>query len=177
MTSFYVYAYYEKRVADPFYVGKGHGNRAFEHLEECNRRKRTLFYDKLRTLVNDDIEIAFLETELSESEALSREMDFIAYFGRRNLRTGCLLNLTDGGEGQSGRIVSPATRALISKSNLGVKRLSLRKPIVAFWCSMIVKEYDFIDQVREDGYTPNVVRHVLKGERPSAYGFQWKYKE
>lgn len=52
-----------------------------------------------------------------------------------------------------------------------------RRPIVSLWCGMEFKRYDFIHQVKEDGFNVSVVWKALNGRRPSAYGFQWKYQD
>jgi predicted XRE-type DNA-binding protein len=67
----------------------------------------------------------------SEADALAAEMFLIAYYGRKDLGTGCLRNRTDGGEGISnpstetrrklsllhlGKSWSPETRAKLSAS-------------------------------------------------------------
>ena len=41
----------------------------------------------------------------------------------------------------------------------------------------LIKEYEFITQVLEDGYSPGNVCSVLKGKQKTSGGFIWKYKE
>jgi hypothetical protein len=55
--------------------------------------------------------IVFVARDISESEAFALETSLIAKHGRIDKGTGCLRNLTDGGEGPSGAIASPQTRA------------------------------------------------------------------
>lgn len=57
---------------------------------------------------------------MTEKEALAREVELVALYGRRQ-KGGKLVNLTDGGEGVSGKIYSKEERKRISdriKSNL-----------------------------------------------------------
>lgn len=196
---FYVYGYYEKGVVDPFYIGKGQDNRAYEHLEFAKRGCTTPFYKKLSAL-SYKADVVILEDNLTENEALSLEIQYIAYFGRQDLGTGCLLNLTDGGEGPTGYRHTAATKALLSRQRIGKSHHSTewkeelskrmkgntfalglaapnRRPITAFWGSMVYKEYDHIHQVKEDGYSVMAVWKVLDGQRPSAYGLQWQYQK
>ena len=90
MNNFYVYAYLRKDET-PYYIGKGKDRRAFVK-ENMNRVPK----DKTR--------IKFLHKDIDEILALDLEMFWIAFYGRKDLGTGILRNLTDGGEGPSGRI-------------------------------------------------------------------------
>jgi hypothetical protein len=87
---FYTYAYL-RADGTPYYIGKGQGKRAFE------RKKR-----KGAPTPEDKSRILFLKTGLTEKEAFKHEIYMIAVFGRKDLGTGILRNLTDGGEGTTG---------------------------------------------------------------------------
>jgi len=94
---FYTYAYLRKD-GTPYYIGKGQGNRAFK------KGKRELKPPK------DKSRIIFLKQDLTEEEAFRHEKYMIAVLGRKDLGTGILRNLTDGGEGPSGWIATKETR-------------------------------------------------------------------
>lgn len=132
---FYTYIYYDRsKNNEPFYVGKGFGERAWTHLTESQQRK-TPFYNRLKSLKKKNIDpvIGIINCK-DEEESLSYEIWFIYKFGRKDQGKGPLLNLTDGGEGisnpsletrekislsNSKRIVSDETRLKMSKSHLG----------------------------------------------------------
>lgn len=105
---FYVYAYLRKSDNTPYYIGKGSGYRAYDI--HCIK------------VPSDKSRIVFLETNLTELGAFAIERRMIRWYGRKDLGTGILRNLTDGGEGSHGAIVSVATRQKISVSMTGVNK-------------------------------------------------------
>jgi hypothetical protein len=113
---FYVYAFTRSQCSEhgkkgsPYYVGKGSENRAW-----CNSRRG---FQRPK----DDSRIILLRAGLLESEAFEWERFYIKHYGRINIGTGILRNLTDGGEGTSGRKASPETRQKISQATKGNQR-------------------------------------------------------
>lgn len=105
---FYVYVYLDPRPGkglQPIYVGKGTVDldRASDHWErKCVNKFLQRVLDKIRVagLVPQITIAAYME---DEDEAFAMERDLIAQYGRRDLRTGPLCNLTDGGQGTAGR--------------------------------------------------------------------------
>src|ERR1019366_6698956 len=55
----------------------------------------------------------------SEEDAFLAEKFLIAFYGRKDLSDGCLINLTDGGEGFSGLIFSNEHVSHLSVAHLG----------------------------------------------------------
>ena len=93
---YYTYAYLRED-RTPYYIGKGKGYR-------INSKQRSIKPPK------DKSRIIFLKKNLTEEEAFRHEIYMIAVFGRKDLKTGILHNLTDGGEGSSGAIISEFER-------------------------------------------------------------------
>lgn len=117
---FYVYTYYDPRggLNHPIYVGKGTSRRAYFHLRSCANPILSRTLEKIRAAgLKPAVEIVFRTDD--ETEAIAREVALIAQYGRRNIGTGTLCNLTDGGEGVRGRVVTPETRKRISEANAG----------------------------------------------------------
>jgi hypothetical protein len=102
---YYTYAYLREDKT-PYYIGKGKGSRIYRKTRRIKPPK-----DKSR--------IIFLNQNLTEEEAFRHEIYMIDVFGRIDLGTGILHNLTDGGEGGSGRVLNEETRRKLSDANRG----------------------------------------------------------
>lgn len=59
--------------------------------------------------------------KLTRKEAEKKEREFILLYGRINLKTGTLANLTDGGEGMQNYIMSEETKKVLSEKAKGRK--------------------------------------------------------
>jgi len=108
MNNYYTYAYLRVD-RTPYYIGKGRGHRAYFNY---NRNIQT---------PKDKDRILFLKQNLTEEEAFKHEKYMINVLGRKDLGTGILRNLTDGGVGSSGFIHSEEQKLKISKSKIGKK--------------------------------------------------------
>ncbi len=104
--NYYTYAYLRED-GTPYYIGKGKGYRVYD------KHNRTSPPPKNRN------RIIFLKQNLTEEEAFKHEIYMIAVFGRKDLGTGILRNLTSGGDGCSGLIQTEEHRKKISKANRG----------------------------------------------------------
>lgn len=105
---FYTYAYLREDKT-PYYIGKGCYKRAYRgNGKSCGIPK-----DKTR--------IIFLKKNITEEEAFKHEIYMIAVFGRKDLRTGILRNLSNGGEGNSGHIVTNQIKEKLKLANTGKK--------------------------------------------------------
>lgn len=113
---FYVYVYLNPlKNMQPFYVGRGKGDRAFHHLRASssrNRHKSRTISKIRRETGGDPPPVIIHKSGLSYDESCRIERELIAEYGRADLGTGTLTNLTDGGEGISG--ASEETRRQMS---------------------------------------------------------------
>ncbi|MGR9056077.1 NUMOD3 domain-containing DNA-binding protein [Rhizobium leguminosarum] len=116
MSDFYVYAWSRPDTGSIFYIGKGRGRRA--HSISGRSRHFLNIVGKLR-LSGLSPKVDFIAVGLSESDAFSMERECIAMHGRLDIGSGSLVNLTDGGEGVAGIIMTEIHRAGISRGRTG----------------------------------------------------------
>ena len=140
MNNSYVYVYldprkpgqflYEKYTFnfEPFYIGVGQNKRIYDHLaesynkNESKQSRNKLKCNKIRKIkreTNKDPIIFKLKEDISLEEALLIENILIISIGRIDLHTGPLTNLTNGGIGSKGRILSDETKKKISQKKMG----------------------------------------------------------
>ena len=104
---YYTYAYLRED-RTPYYIGKGSGRRAYSSNHRINLPPKD--------------RILILKKFTNECDALKHEMYMISVFGRKDLGTGILQNLSDGGTGgASGYITTPQVRSLRSNRMMGNK--------------------------------------------------------
>jgi len=97
LNKYYVYIYINPKDSQPFYVGKGCGNRAWRHLKETKinteNYKKWCILENLRKLELEPI-ILILKDNLSEEDAYKLEKETIIKYGRRDLdKNGILTNV------------------------------------------------------------------------------------
>lgn len=112
---FYVYAW-QYPDGRTFYVGKGVKDRDIR--EKSHNPIFTRILAKIRRDGGEPRIVRWHEG-LREDDAHQLEKAYINLFGRRNIRTGVLANLTDGGEGTSGHVTSNEARAKLSAAKKG----------------------------------------------------------
>jgi predicted XRE-type DNA-binding protein len=127
LNNFYIYIYLDPRKSGrylyenfsflykPFYVGKGSSGRC----KEIKWSRNPHFKNKINSIKKLGLEpiIFKLYENLDEYYSFEKEIELISEIGRIDLGTGPLVNMTDGGEGMSGHILSEDSKNKISNGN------------------------------------------------------------
>ncbi len=113
---FYVYEHWRPDRGECFYVGKGHGRRAYDMRRGRNRWHK--FVQAKLSLLGTAIEIKIIDQGITEEEAFAKEVERIAFWKNDGAD---LCNLTDGGEGPSGYKFSEERKRAVSEKSKGRK--------------------------------------------------------
>jgi hypothetical protein len=117
--TYYTYAWLREDMT-PYYVGKGIRNRAY-----CPHRRGDTYMSpppKDRVL--------FLKKNLTEFDAYKHENYIISILGLKS-EGGILINMSYGGEGSSGRVLSEETKDKIRQKNKNKKLTEEQKELIS----------------------------------------------
>jgi hypothetical protein len=124
----YLYRHIRLDKNEPFYIGIG----GFDSKEKDGSYTRA--YTKYsrnkhwKNIFNStDYEVQIIFDDLTLEEAFEKEKEFIYLYGRKDLGTGTLVNMTNGGEGGCGRKHTQESKDKMSKSQTGKKHNLGRK--------------------------------------------------
>jgi predicted GIY-YIG superfamily endonuclease len=106
-----LYIHTRKNDGGIFYIGIGDSKRPY------SKHSRNRFW---RFVVNKhDYDVTILKTNMTWEEACDLEIKMISFYGRKDLGLGCLVNMTNGGDGSKGCIPNEETRKKLSKRSEG----------------------------------------------------------
>jgi hypothetical protein len=110
-----VYKHIREDLNEVFYIGMGENeSRAYTEY------KRSVAWKNITNKTTYRVEIIF--NNLKWEEACEKEKEYIKFYGRRDLGLGPLVNMTDGGEGGLGKIISEKHKIAVSIAQKGRKR-------------------------------------------------------
>lgn len=140
----YVYLHRKADTGEVFYVGKGTLRRSMKKPERAySTAARNGWWRRVADKHGFAVEM--VACFIDDVAAQEFECDLIAQYGRANLGQGTLVNLTDGGDGHSGIIVSEELR---EKRRQAAAR---RGPLPPEWVSSLRRS-------RKDGGNGGVVK-------------------
>lgn len=192
--NFYYYVYIHTRTDknEIFYVGVGtvykncrkSSKLATRFTRAYDKGGRNNFWKNIVSKTNYKIDIIF-QSEIVE-DVLEREKEYIKLYGRRDIGLGTLVNLTDGGDRETGHIVSQETRNKISNTTkgkfngkYGVENANIKKCYMYDLDGNYIKTFDAVFQAMEEIGLKNI-RRSFKGQRCKngvyyAKGYQFTY--
>lgn len=106
MNDYYTYILYDGDTDEPFYVGKGSGDRWMEHLREAHkpisRQSNPMKCNKIREIERRSGSIGCIRIRMdNEHDSFEYERMLILLYGRQCDGSGILTNISDGGQGGS----------------------------------------------------------------------------
>lgn len=112
----YVYRHIRLDKNEPFYIGVGSDCNG-KYSRAYDRFGRSEFWNKI--ISKCDYEVEIMIDEIPFEYAKIKEIEFIALYGRKDLGTGTLVNMTIGGDGTSGLIFDKEHR---ERSSIAAKK-------------------------------------------------------
>jgi len=112
----YVYKHTRLDKNEVFYIGIGSDNKN-KFTRAYSKKRRSKFWKDLTK--NIDYEVEILYNNITWEEACQKEKELILQYGRKDLNTGTLCNLTDGGEGAKGYIYTQDRLDKLSNNSKG----------------------------------------------------------
>jgi hypothetical protein len=116
----YVYRHIRLDKNQPFYIGIGSDNK-FKRANATYKGDRNNIWYKIAAKSKYEVEILF--NDLSWEQACEKEKEFIKLYGRKDLGTGVLANMTDGGEGVVGATHKRTKESIKKQSDTMKKRM------------------------------------------------------
>jgi hypothetical protein len=105
----YVYRHIRLDKNEPFYIGIGGFDKTDNDYKRAfDKTRRNNIWLKIINKTDYRVEILF--DDLLFDECCFKEIELIKLYGRIDLKTGTLANMTNGGESGYGRVVSEITR-------------------------------------------------------------------
>lgn len=108
----YLYRHIRLDTNEVFYIGIGVGHRAWQKFH------RNIHWRRIVSKTGYIVEVMI--DDLTWEQAIEKEKEFIAIYGRRDKKMGTLVNLTDGGEGMLGYITPDEVKRKISSKKKGI---------------------------------------------------------
>lgn len=177
--NYYTYVIIDPRNKQPFYVGKGTGNRMYSHWLHRNLKNNgnVLVKQKMKKIELEKLKPIYEKIlyNVNQHMALQKEIELVKLYGRLDIGTGILCNFTNGGEAGSSSW-SPQTRQRKRDIELAKKK---GNPVTQYTLNgLFLNSFSSAKVASEHVLQANrsYITQVCKGRRKSAGGFLWTYK-
>lgn len=179
---YYLYRHIRLDTDVPFYVGIGtKPNKYRKHNREyCRAYSKTrnkIWWDIVKK-TDYSIEIIL---ESNDYEFIkNKEIEFTSLYGRIDLKTGTLAGLTNGGQGNTGYIVSEETKRKIgennsSKGKFGKNHHRSKKAYQYDFNGNFIKEWDSLSDIARYFNTTELPEKCVSGRTQTYKGYRWFY--
>jgi len=128
----YVYKHMRLDNNEIFYVGIGSDNKG-KFIRAHSKKGRSKFWKSITKNIKYEVQIVC--NDITWEEACEKERELIKQYGRRDLNTGTLCNLTDGGDGINGYVHTKERLLKLSDETRGSNNPNA-KPCIHFDTSM-----------------------------------------
>lgn len=153
----YVYQHIRLDKNEPFYIGISNSDKNYSRAYSKSKSHRNSIWFKIYEKTNYKVEI--LEDRVPFDEARKKEIELIKKYGRIDLGTGILSNMTDGGDG---------TINVACKYRLKVIQKAMDGEIIKIWDSIL-------DTEKVGNYDMGAVYNACIGKTNQSYGFKWEF--
>jgi hypothetical protein len=119
----YVYRYIRLDKNEPFYIGisgrNDDDNGEYKRAQNIHHYRNPLYENIIKKI---DIRVEIVLDNLTYKEACDKEKELIKLYGRIDLNTGCLSNMTDGGDGGTGHVMPESAKEKIRNFQLSLNK-------------------------------------------------------
>ena len=116
--NWYVYRHIRLDKNEPFYIGIGN-KKNYARAYQIRPDRRNAIWCKI--FLKTEIEVEIILDGLTKTQASAKEQEFIKLYGRIDLGSGVLCNMTDGGDGIWNCVRSDETKEKLRQQKLGSK--------------------------------------------------------
>ena len=158
----YVYRHIRLDKNEPFYIGISNVDDEYKraYRKTCRNKHWTNIVKSCK------YEVEILMENLTIEEVKEKEKEFIKLYGRVDLKTGTLVNLTDGGDGVLNKYENAELR--LKHQKVAIIQMDLG--------GNFIKEWESITATKEKFTSPTNIIKCAKGYFEQAYGYKWVYK-
>ncbi|MEI6186998.1 MAG: NUMOD1 domain-containing DNA-binding protein [Alphaproteobacteria bacterium] len=182
---YYLYRYIRLDSGQPFYIGIGTKRVRLNSFKSNKSEYHRAYYGKrthiCKNIQNKTIYKIEILLESNDYEFIKeKEKEFIKLYGRIDLKTGCLANMTDGGEGTTNIVVSKSTKTKISNNSFNKGKFGVLSPVSKKLYQYdlegnFVKEWVSGTEVKNHFKTTYEPSSCARNRTKSYKGYQWRY--